>query len=151
MATAKSQIKRVRQAEKRRLRNRSVKSGIKTTLGKLEEAIEQKRTSEAKELLKLASKLLDKAVSKGVIHKNRAADKKSRWAQRVSALEKEKPLIVKEEKKEEPKEKVEEKPAAKRRFTRKKAETKKTKPSKKPSGLSRKNQRKLKNLRNKPL
>jgi small subunit ribosomal protein S20 len=144
MALAKSQIKRVRQAEKRRLRNRSVKSEIKTTIAKLEEAIEQKKVGDAKELLKLTYKLLDKAVSKGVIHKNRAADKKSRWAQRVSILEKEKPTKATEEKKEEPKEKEGKKPTVKRRLSRKKVETKKVKPSKKVPKAKSKKTRKTK-------
>lgn len=144
MGTVKSQIKRVRQAEKRRLRNRAVKSGIKTTLGKLEEAIEQKGTSQAQELLKLTYKLLDKAASKGVIHKNRTADKKSRWAKRVSILEKEKPIKAKEEKKEEPIEKEGGKPAAKRRIIRKKTETKRTKPLQKKLKINLKKTRKTK-------
>lgn len=75
MPIKKSAKKRLRQDEKRRLRNRSTKSYLKTIEKKVKSA-EEKR--EADELLKKAYKAYDKATSKGVIHKNNAARHKSR-------------------------------------------------------------------------
>ena len=86
MANIKSQIKRNRQNEKRRLRNKSVKSSLKTVIRKLNEATEAGNTETATALLRDASRQLDKAVSKGVIHKNQAANRKSAIAKRVGAL-----------------------------------------------------------------
>ncbi len=87
MPNIKSQIKRMRQAKVRRLRNKAVKSEIKTLISKFEEAISQGDLEKAKENLKETIRHLDKAVSKGVIHKNRAADKKSKLMKRFNALE----------------------------------------------------------------
>ncbi|MEV6843884.1 30S ribosomal protein S20 [Actinoplanes sp. NPDC051411] len=86
MANIKSQIKRNRQNEKARLRNKSVKSSLKTVIRKLNEASEAGNTETATALLRDASRQLDKAVSKGVIHKNQAANRKSAIAKRVGAL-----------------------------------------------------------------
>ena len=83
MANIKSQIKRNRQNEKARLRNKSVKSSLKTVIRKLNEASEAGNAESATALLRDASRQLDKAVSKGVIHKNQAANKKSRMAHRA--------------------------------------------------------------------
>ena len=85
MANIKSQIKRNRQNEKARLRNKSVKSSLKTVIRKLNEASEAGNTEDATALLRVASRQLDKAVSKGVIHKNQAANRKSAIAKKVSA------------------------------------------------------------------
>ena len=82
MANIKSQIKRNRQNEKARLRNKSVKSSLKTVVRKLNEASEAGNTEAATALLRAASRQLDKAVSKGVIHKNQAANRKSAIAKR---------------------------------------------------------------------
>ena len=70
MANIKSQIKRNRQNEKARLRNKSVKSSLKTVIRKLNEASDAGNAETATALLREASRKLDKAVSKGVIHKN---------------------------------------------------------------------------------
>jgi small subunit ribosomal protein S20 len=86
VANIKSQIKRNRQNEKARLRNKSVKSSLKTVIRKLNEASESGDSATATTLLRVASRQLDKAVSKGVIHKNQAANRKSAIAKRVSAL-----------------------------------------------------------------
>nr|WP_233050655.1 30S ribosomal protein S20 [Schaalia cardiffensis] len=86
VANIKSQIKRIRTNEKRRLRNQSVKSELKTLVRKTREAVEAGDKEAAVECLKAASRKLDKAVSKGVIHKNQAANRKSKLARRVSKL-----------------------------------------------------------------
>ena len=86
MANIKSQIKRNRQNEKARLRNKSVKSSLKTVIRKLNEASEAGNVESAATLLRDASRQLDKAVSKGVIHKNQAANKKSALAQALHKL-----------------------------------------------------------------
>ncbi|MEJ3746631.1 30S ribosomal protein S20 [Actinomycetes bacterium KLBMP 9797] len=86
MANIKSQIKRNRQNEKRRLRNKSVKSSLKTAIRKFHEASEAGNAENAAELMRDASRKLDKAVSKGVIHKNQAANRKSAIAKRLESL-----------------------------------------------------------------
>ncbi|WP_422773702.1 30S ribosomal protein S20 [Plantactinospora sp. WMMC1484] len=86
MANIKSQIKRNRQNEKRRLRNKSVKSSLKTAIRKFHEATESGDNAKATELMRDASRKLDKAVSKGVIHRNQAANRKSAIAKRLQSL-----------------------------------------------------------------
>ena len=86
MANIKSQIKRNRQNEKARLRNKSVKSALKTAIRKLNEASAAGDVEKAGVLLRDASRQLDKAVSKGVIHKNQAANRKSALAKQVAGL-----------------------------------------------------------------
>ena len=86
MANIKSQIKRIKQNEKRHQRNKAVKSGLKTAVRKFREAAEAGEKDQAVELGRDASKKLDKAASKGVIHRNQAANKKSAMAKRVGAL-----------------------------------------------------------------
>ena len=86
MANIKSQIKRNRQNEKARLRNKSVKSSLKTVIRKLNEASVSGNTEAATTLLRDASRQLDKAASKGVIHKNQAANRKSAIAKRIASL-----------------------------------------------------------------
>ena len=86
MANIKSQIKRNRQNEKRRLRNKSVKSSLKTAIRKFNEASEGGDAAKATELMQDASRKLDKAVSKGVIHQNQAANRKSAIAKRLQSL-----------------------------------------------------------------
>ncbi|MFI0417317.1 30S ribosomal protein S20 [Spongiactinospora sp. 9N601] len=86
MANIKSQIKRNRQNEKRRMRNKAVKSSLKTAIRKFREAADEGRTEEAVVHMRSASRQLDKAASKGVIHKNQAANRKSAIAKRAAAL-----------------------------------------------------------------
>ena len=85
MANIKSQIKRNRQNEKRWMRNKSVKSSLKTAIRKVHEATAAEGDN-AEALLRDASRKLDKAVSKGVIHKNQAANRKSGLAKQVAGL-----------------------------------------------------------------
>jgi small subunit ribosomal protein S20 len=86
VANIKSQIKRNRQNEKRRLRNKSVKSALKTSVRKFNEAAATGDVEQATALLREAARKLDKAASKGVIHKNQAANRKSAIAKRLSSL-----------------------------------------------------------------
>jgi small subunit ribosomal protein S20 len=86
VANIKSQIKRNRQNEKRRLRNKSVKSALKTAVRKFNEASASGDNEQAQTLMREASRKLDKAVSKGVIHKNQAANRKSAIAKRLQSL-----------------------------------------------------------------
>jgi small subunit ribosomal protein S20 len=86
VANIKSQIKRNRQNEKARLRNKSVKSSLKTVIRKLNEATVAGNAETAAALLRDASRQLDKAASKGVIHKNQAANRKSAIAKRLESL-----------------------------------------------------------------
>ncbi len=86
MANIKSQIKRNRQNEKRRLRNKSVKSSLKTAIRKFHEAVDAGDHEKAILLMRDASRKLDKAASKGVIHKNQAANRKSAIAKRAHSL-----------------------------------------------------------------
>ena len=86
MANIKSQIKRNRQNEAAHERNKAVKSALKSAIRKFREAAESGDSAKAQELARAAGKKLDKAASKGVIHKNQAANKKSAIAKRVSSL-----------------------------------------------------------------
>ncbi|MGW0733851.1 30S ribosomal protein S20 [Streptomyces sp. NPDC002851] len=86
MANIKSQIKRNKTNEKARLRNKAVKSSLKTAIRKTREAAAAGDVEKATVALRDASRELDKAVSKGVIHKNQAANKKSALASKVASL-----------------------------------------------------------------
>jgi small subunit ribosomal protein S20 len=86
VANIKSQIKRNTTNEKARLRNKAVKSELKTVVRSFREAAEAGDTSAVIAALQLASKKLDKAVSKGVIHENQAANRKSAMAKAAAAL-----------------------------------------------------------------
>lgn len=86
MANIKSQIKRNRQNEAARERNKSVKTGLKTAVRKFREAAETGDKEAALKAGRDASKKLDVAVSKGVIHKNQAANRKSAIAKKANAL-----------------------------------------------------------------
>jgi small subunit ribosomal protein S20 len=88
VANIKSQIKRNRQNEKARLRNKAVKSELKTAVRKFREAADAGNVDEATQAMRSASAKLDKAASKGVIHKNQAANRKSAIAQRAAELTK---------------------------------------------------------------
>jgi small subunit ribosomal protein S20 len=86
VANIKSQIKRVKTNEKRRQRNKSVKSSVRTAVRRFREAVEAGENEKATELQRAAARALDKAASKGVIHKNQAANRKSALSKRVGAL-----------------------------------------------------------------
>lgn len=86
MPNIKSQIKRMRKSEEQRIRNKSVKTALKTDIKKFETARAAGDVESATETFKVASRSLDKAASKGVIHKNKAANKKSRMSRSLSAM-----------------------------------------------------------------
>jgi small subunit ribosomal protein S20 len=77
VANIKSQEKRIRTNERARLRNQSVKSALRTAVRGFREAVDAGEKEKASELLVATNRQLDKAASKGVIHKNQAANKKS--------------------------------------------------------------------------
>lgn len=84
MANIRSQIKRNRQNEKRKLRNQQVRSELKTRTRRVREAIQSGDTEAVEVALRNASKAFDKAAAKGVIHKSKAANSKSRLAKQVN-------------------------------------------------------------------
>ncbi|HEU4422971.1 MAG TPA: 30S ribosomal protein S20 [Pilimelia sp.] len=86
MANIKSQKKRILTNEKARLRNKSVKSSLKTAVRRFHEAAEAGDTEKATTYAREASRKLDKAVSKGVVHKNQAANRKSSITKKAAAL-----------------------------------------------------------------
>jgi small subunit ribosomal protein S20 len=86
VANIKSQIKRIKTNEKARLRNKSVKSSLKTAIRKFREAADAGDAAKAATLAQSAGRALDKAASKGVIHANQAANRKSALDKRVHAL-----------------------------------------------------------------
>ncbi len=86
MANIKSQIKRNKTNEKARIRNKAVRSALKTSVRKFRTAADAGDAATAGTALQVASRQLDKAASKGVIHANQAANRKSAMAKRVAAL-----------------------------------------------------------------
>ena len=86
MANIKSQLKRIKTNEKARQRNKAVKSSLKTSVRRFRAAADAGDNAAALEALQSASRDLDKAASKGVIHANQAANKKSAMAKRAAAL-----------------------------------------------------------------
>ncbi|ACZ31225.1 ribosomal protein S20 [Xylanimonas cellulosilytica DSM 15894] len=86
MANIKSQIKRIKTNEKARLRNKAVKSELKTYVRRAREAVVAGDKEAATTAAAAASRKLDKAVSKGVIHANQAANRKSAIAKLVNSL-----------------------------------------------------------------
>lgn len=86
MANIKSQEKRIHTNERSRLRNQSVKSALRTSVRAFREATQAGEKDKAAELLASTGRKLDKAASKGVIHKNQAANKKSALAQAFNQL-----------------------------------------------------------------
>lgn len=86
MPNIKSAIKRVKVNDKNRAHNATMKSAVRTTVKNAEVALAGDNVEAAKEALLSASKKLDKAASKGLIHKNAAARKKSRLAKRLNSL-----------------------------------------------------------------
>jgi small subunit ribosomal protein S20 len=86
VANIKSQAKRNRTNERRRMRNKSVKSSLHTATRAFREAAEAGDKDKAAELAKSACRKLDKAASKGVIHKNQAANRKAALALALNKL-----------------------------------------------------------------
>lgn len=88
MANIKSQKKRIKQAEKARVRNQAVRSELKTYVKKVREAVAAGDAEAAQTAAYEANRKLDKAASKGVIHKNQAAQRKSGVQKLVNTLQK---------------------------------------------------------------
>ena len=86
MANIKQQQKRVLTNEKRRVRNKSIRSAVRTEIRKFNEAVEGGDKTAAEQQLRVASRKLDKAVTKGVFHRNNAANKKSNMARALNKL-----------------------------------------------------------------
>lgn len=86
MANIKSAQKRIRVTETKTLRNKMIKSALKTTVKKFFVAVEGGNAEEAKTTFVAAVKALDMAASKGIIHKNKAARSKSRLAAKLNGL-----------------------------------------------------------------
>ncbi|RRO19321.1 30S ribosomal protein S20 [Saccharopolyspora rhizosphaerae] len=86
MANIKSQMKRIKTNEANRQRNKAVKTQLKTAIRKFRQAADAGEKEKAAELQRIAARQLDKAASKGVIHKNQAANKKSAMAVRVNKV-----------------------------------------------------------------
>lgn len=86
MANIKSAKKRIKVIETKTLRNKMIKSALKTYIKKFEAAVEAKNVEEATKAYKTVAVSLDMAASKGVIHKNKAARRKSRLALKLNAL-----------------------------------------------------------------
>jgi len=86
LANHRSAIKRHRQSEQKRLKNRTVKSGVKTAVKRVRAAVQEGNVDEAKNLLKAASSELDSAASKGVLHKNNASRRISRLHAAVNSI-----------------------------------------------------------------
>lgn len=86
MANIKSQKKRNKTNEKSRQRNKAVKSEVRTHVRNFRTAVANGETDKATELAKVATRSLDRAVSKGVIHKNQAANRKSAISATAAAL-----------------------------------------------------------------
>ena len=85
MPNIKSQIKRVRTSKLRNLKNTAARSSLKTSIRRFEEAVTNGVENVA-EVLQKASRALDKAAAKGIIHKNKAARKKSRLSKKLAKL-----------------------------------------------------------------
>jgi small subunit ribosomal protein S20 len=86
MANHKSAIKKMRQDEVRRLRNKSYKTRVKNVIKSVEAAIKEQKREAAEKALHEAISVIDQVASKGIIHKNNAARKKSRLTKKVNAL-----------------------------------------------------------------
>jgi len=86
VANIKSQIKRNKQTEKARVRNKAVKSSLKTSVRQFREAADAGEAEKVTQTMRSALTKLDKAASKGVIHKNQAANRKSAIAKRAAQV-----------------------------------------------------------------
>lgn len=86
MANIRSAAKQMRQSEKRRLRNAGIRSGVRTAVKSVRSAIESGSVDEARVQWSRTIKVLDKAATKGVVHKNTVARRKSRLTRQLNAL-----------------------------------------------------------------
>jgi small subunit ribosomal protein S20 len=87
LANKKSAIKRLRSADRRRLRNRVYRVGARTAVKKARQAMERGNPEQAREAVRVAASALDKAAEKGIIHKNNAARRKSRLMRQLNQIE----------------------------------------------------------------
>ncbi len=87
MANHKSALKRIRSSERKRLRNRNVRSSTRTMIKRARTTLQEGDADAAREAIREAIRTLDKAVSKGVVHRNNAARRKSRLMKQLAALE----------------------------------------------------------------
>jgi len=87
VANTKSAIKRIRSSERRRQRNRSVRSAARTEVKKARKFMETGQLDEAAESTQRALRLLDRAAAKGVIHKRNASRRKSRLMHALNAVQ----------------------------------------------------------------
>jgi len=86
VANIKSQIKRIKTNEKARLRNKSTRTALKTAVRRVHEAAESGDAAAAQDAARSAARQLDKAASRGIIHKNQAANRKSAIAKRAASV-----------------------------------------------------------------
>lgn len=86
MAKSKTPAKRARKAEENRLRNKAYKSRLKTAIKKYEDSLKENQTEKAQELFLQVTSLIDKSISKGVLHKNTGARKKSALRKKLNQL-----------------------------------------------------------------
>ncbi|VEW12350.1 30S ribosomal protein S20 [Brevibacterium casei] len=86
LANIKSQMKRIKTNEKARLRNKAVRTEVRGLVRNVRESIAAGNKDEAQQAYAVAARKLDKAVSKGVLHKNNAANRKSKLAKQINAL-----------------------------------------------------------------
>lgn len=84
MANSRSALKRIKQSEKKRMRNKQVKTKVKNTIRSFFSALNEDNQEAAARQLRIAGKMIDKAASKGVIHKKTAARKKSRLTKKLN-------------------------------------------------------------------
>ena len=87
MANHKSALKRIRSSERKRLRNRNVRSSTRTMIKRARTTLQEGDPDASREAIREAIRTLDKAVSKGVVHRNNAARRKSRLMKQLAALE----------------------------------------------------------------
>lgn len=85
MANIKSQKKRIITNERRRVRNKGVRTALRTYVKRFRSALDAGNVDEAREALQIASRALDKAASKGIIHRNNAANRKSELARALNS------------------------------------------------------------------
>lgn len=86
MAQSKTPAKRARKAETNRLRNKAYKTRLKTSIKKYEQSLNQNDTQAAQENLLQVTSLIDKSISKGILHKNTAARKKSALSKKLNNM-----------------------------------------------------------------
>ena len=86
MANIQSQMKRNRQNETRRARNKRVRSALKTDVRRFRDTVAAGDKDAATEAFQVASRSLDKAASKGIVHRNTAANRKSGMAQQLASM-----------------------------------------------------------------